>query len=236
MKKFRNAGIVILMIVALQACNMGSYKAAKIENRADSASYMLGLSVGHSIKSQDIPDIDPALIAKGIDAVLKNDSSVSEKEISEFLNNYFKEIYDKKSEKTKEAGISFLEENKKKEGVVITASGLQYKILVEGTGKTPVATDKVKCHYKGTLIDGKVFDSSYDRGAPAEFSIQGMIPGFTEGLQLMKEGGKYELVLPSELAYGAQGAGQQIGPHSILIFEVELLEVMPPSENEKGSN
>jgi FKBP-type peptidyl-prolyl cis-trans isomerase FklB len=236
MKNFKNAGIILLIIVALQACNMGSYKAAKIETKADSASYMLGLSVGHSIKAQDIPDINPSLIAKGIDEVLHNDSSVSEKAISEFLNNYFKEIYEKKSVKSKEEGVAFLEANKKKDGVQVTASGLQYKVITEGTGKTPIGHDKVKCHYKGTLINGDKFDSSYDRGQPAEFSLQGMIPGFTEGLQLMKEGGKYELVIPSELAYGPQGASQKIGPYSVLIFEVELLEVIPQTGDEKGTN
>jgi len=227
MKNLKNTGLIFLIIVALQACNMGSYKTAKIETRADSASYMLGLSVGHSIKAQDIPNIDPALIAKGIDEVMNNDSSVSESAISEFLNSYFKEIYEQKSVKSKEEGLTFLENNKKKDGVQVTASGLQYKVLVEGTGRVPSGNDKVKCHYKGTLINGDKFDSSYDRGQPAEFSLQGMIPGFTEGLQLMKEGGKYELVIPSELAYGPQGASQKIGPNSVLIFEVELLEVIP---------
>ena len=225
-----------MIMFALQACNTGSYKAAKIETRADSASYMLGLSVGHSIKSQEIPDINPALIAKGIDAVLKNDSSISEKEISAFLNTYFRQLYDKKSQKNLEEGKAFLEANKKKEGVIETPSGLQYKVLVAGTGKTPTATDKVKCQYKGTLINGEEFDSSYKRGEPAEFSVGGMIPGFTEGLQLMKEGGKYELFIPSELAYGAQGASQKIGPNSVLIFEVELLEVLPGDKNEKSAN
>ena len=221
---------------ALQACNTGSYKAAKLENRADSASYMLGLSVGHSIKSQDIPDINPALIAKGIDAVMHNDSTISEKEINLFLNNYFRQLMEKKGQKSLEEGKAFLEANKSKEGVKVTPSGLQYKVLVEGTGKTPTKENKVKCHYKGTLINGDEFDSSYKRGQPAEFSLGGMIPGFTEGLQLMKEGGKYQLFIPSELAYGAQGASQKIGPNSVLIFEVELLEVLPGETNEKGAH
>jgi FKBP-type peptidyl-prolyl cis-trans isomerase len=236
MKNFKNAGIILLIMFALQACNTGSYKAAKIETKADSASYMLGLSVGHSIKSQEIPDINPALIAKGIDAVMRNDSTISEKEINSFLNTYFRQLMDKKSQKSLEEGKTFLEANKKKDGVIVTASGLQYKVLVEGTGKTPTSADKVKCQYKGTLINGEEFDSSYKRGQPAEFSVGGMIPGFTEGLQLMKEGGKYQLVIPSELAYGAQGASQKIGPNSVLIFEVELLEVLPGDTNEKGAN
>jgi len=236
MKNFKNAGIILLIMFALQACNTGSYKAAKLENRADSASYMLGLSVGHSIKSQDIPDINPALIAKGIDAVMHNDSTISEKEINLFLNNYFRQLMEKKGQKSLEEGKAFLEANKSKEGVKVTPSGLQYKVLVEGTGKTPTKENKVKCHYKGTLINGDEFDSSYKRGQPAEFSLGGMIPGFTEGLQLMKEGGKYQLFIPSELAYGAQGASQKIGPNSVLIFEVELLEVLPGETNEKGAH
>jgi FKBP-type peptidyl-prolyl cis-trans isomerase FklB len=236
MKNLKNAGIILLIMFAIQACNTGSFKAAKIETRADSASYMLGLSVGHSIKSQEIPDINPALIAKGIDAVMNNDSSISEKDINSFLNVYFRQLAEKKSAKATEEGKAFLEANKKKDGVIITPSGLQYKVLVEGTGKTPAAGNKVKCHYKGTLINGEEFDSSYKRGEPAEFSIGGMIPGFTEGLQLMKEGGKYELYIPSELAYGAQGASQKIGPNTVLIFEVELLEVLPGDPNEKSAN
>jgi FKBP-type peptidyl-prolyl cis-trans isomerase FklB len=234
MKNFKNAGIILLIMFALQACNTGSYKAAKIETKADSASYMLGLSVGHSIKSQEIPDINPALIAKGIDAVMHNDSTISEKEINMFLNNYFRQLMEQKGQKSLEEGKTFLETNKGKEGVKVTPSGLQYKVLVEGTGKTPTKENKVKCHYKGTLINGDEFDSSYKRGQPAEFSLGGMIPGFTEGLQLMKEGGKYQLFIPSELAYGAQGASQKIGPNSVLIFEVELLEVLPADTNEKG--
>lgn len=122
-------------------------------------------------------------------------------------------------------GEKFLEDNAKKEGVTVTASGLQYKVLTEGTGKSPSATDTVLVHYEGTLIDGKVFDSSYKRGEPIEFPLNGVIAGWTEGVQLMKEGAKHRLYLPSKLAYGQRGAGRDIGPNEALIFDVELLKV-----------
>jgi FKBP-type peptidyl-prolyl cis-trans isomerase len=122
-------------------------------------------------------------------------------------------------------GATFLAENKKKDGVKVTESGLQYKVLEEGTGKTPKATDTVKVHYRGTTINGREFDSSYRRGEPIEFPLNGVIKGWTEGLQLMKEGSKYELYIPSNLAYGSRGAGGAIGPNETLIFQVELIEV-----------
>ena len=122
-------------------------------------------------------------------------------------------------------GEKFLEDNAKKEGVTVTASGLQYKVITEGTGKSPSATDTVLVHYEGTLIDGKVFDSSYKRGEPIEFPLNRVIAGWTEGVQLMKEGAKYRLYLPSKLAYGRSGAGRDIGPNEALIFDVELLKV-----------
>ncbi len=122
-------------------------------------------------------------------------------------------------------GEKFLEENAKKEGVTVTASGLQFKVITEGTGKSPSATDTVLVHYEGTLIDGKVFDSSYKRGEPIEFPLNRVIAGWTEGVQLMKEGAKHRLYLPSKLAYGPRGAGRDIGPNEALIFDVELLKV-----------
>jgi len=131
----------------------------------------------------------------------------------------------KSAEENKAAGLAFLEENAKKPGVVTTASGLQYLVISEGTGKQPKATDNVKVHYKGTTIDGKEFDSSYQRGQPITFPLNRVIAGWTEGLQLMKEGAKYRLFIPSELAYGSRGAGGVIGPEETLIFDVELLKV-----------
>jgi len=157
---------------------------------------------------------------------------LTDKEMGEMLNLYRKEaqaaqqkVKAEQGEKNMQEGPKFLEENKTKEGVVVLPSGLQYKVLTEGTGKSPKATDKVKVHYKGTLINGKEFDSSYKRGTPAEFPVNGVIKGWTEALQLMKEGSKWMLYLPSDLAYGPRGAGGDIGPNATLIFEVELLEV-----------
>ena len=136
-----------------------------------------------------------------------------------------KKVQAEQGEKNMSEGPKFLEENKSKEGVVVLPSGLQYKVITEGSGKTPKATDKVKVHYKGTLLNGKEFDSSYKRNQPAEFPVNGVIKGWTEALQLMKEGSKWMLYIPSDLAYGARGAGGDIGPNATLIFEVELLEV-----------
>ena len=144
-----------------------------------------------------------------------------------------KELYDKQrqeaGEKNKVDGEAFLKENAKKEGVVSTASGLQYKVLIQGTGPIPKATDMVKVHYRGTLIDGTEFDSSFKRGQPAVFALNRVIPAWTEGVQLMKAGAKYMFFAPANLAYGERGAGQNIGPNSTLIFEVELLGIEPPA-------
>ena len=166
---------------------------------------MIGISVGHSLKAQDIPGISPELILKGITEVLDNDSALSMQEANMYLQQYFGQLAQKKADENIEKGRKFLEENKTMAGVVETPSGLQYKVIEEGTGKMPKETDKVKCHYRGRLLDGTEFDNSYDRGQPAEFGLQGVIRGWTEGLQLMKEGGKYELYIPGELAYGPRG-------------------------------
>ena len=142
------------------------------------------------------------------------------------MNKYFEELESKMGAVAIEQGQAFLEENKKGTGVVVLPSGLQYEIIKEGTGKKPKATDQVRCHYEGTLIDGTLFDSSIQRGEPAVFGVNQVIPGWVEALQLMPEGSKWKLYIPSELAYGARGAGEMIPPHSTLIFEVELLEVL----------
>ncbi len=223
---------VIVTLIIIQACNSSSFKSEKADDKADSASYMIGISVGYSLKMQDVPDVNAKLIAKGIMEVLGSDSAVSMQEANMFLNAYFTELREQKATQNLETGRQFLAENKNNPGVIETASGLQYKVIQEGTGKSPVETDRVKCHYRGKLISGEEFDSSYERGTPAEFSIKGVIRGWTEGLQIMKEGGKYELYIPSDLAYGQRGGGQKIGPNETLIFEIELLEVITPEGNE----
>jgi len=208
---------------------------------ADSFSYMIGISIGYSLKSQKIAAINTGLVVKGMDDVLQKDSVASVQAANMFINDYLTKLRDQSSNENIEIGKNFLAQNKTLPGVTETPSGLQIKVIQEGTGKSPVATDVVRCHYRGKLINGDVFDSSYERGQPAEFELQGVISGWTEGLQLMKEGGKYELYIPSELAYGDQGAGQVIGPNETLIFEIELLniieaeEVIPIEEDEQGS-
>jgi FKBP-type peptidyl-prolyl cis-trans isomerase len=170
------------------------------------------------------------MIAKGIEEVLNNDSTVTAQEAQAYLTAYFTKLRNLEADKNKEEGLAWLEENKNKPGVIETESGLQYKVLEEGTGISPAITDRVKCHYEGRLIDGTVFDSSHERGQPAEFGLKGVIRGWTEGLQLMKEGGKYELYIPSDLGYGPRGGGQVIGPNATLIFVIELLEVLPSEQ------
>ena len=230
MKNLRNAVLMLLAAIALQTCNKASFKSEKMKTRTDSASYMLGVYYGNTLKRSKMEDINAHFFAKGVEDVIKNDSMpVSPHEINTFLNNYFAERQMDMEKKNKEEGEAFLKENKTKPGVIETASGLQYKVIQEGTGKSPQMGDTVICQYTGKLIDGKTFGSSYEGGQPAKFllSSTGLIHGWQEGLQLMKEGGKYELYVPSQLAYGVQGRGQDIEPNSVLIFDIELLEVTP---------
>jgi FKBP-type peptidyl-prolyl cis-trans isomerase FklB len=178
-------------------------------------------------------DIDPDVLAKGLkDAFTGGKTLMTEQEVTETLNGLRMEMMAKQQERMKEAGEknkkegeAFLAENKKKEGVVTLPSGLQFKVITVGTGKMPKLTDTVTVNYKGTLIDGTEFDSSYKRGQPATFPVNGVIPGWTEALQLMKEGSKWQVFIPSNLAYGERGAGNQITPNAVLIFDVELISV-----------
>lgn len=231
MKKLGTSGLLILAIFAFSTCNStSSFKASKPKNDTDSASYMIGISIGYNLKDQKVPDVNVDLIAKGIAEVLNNDSTVTVQEAQTFLQAYFTEVREKEAIINKDEGLAWLDNNKDKPGVTVTESGLQYKVIQEGTGNSPTVTDKVKCHYEGRLLDGTVFDSSYERGQPAEFMLRGVIRGWTEGLQLMKEGGKYELYVPSDLAYGPRGGGKLIGPNATLIFTIELLEILPEDQ------
>ncbi len=199
----------------------------------DKASYALGLGIGHQLKGMGGSKLNIYDFAQAIkDVIQGKEPQMSMKEAQIVANTFIQEAEKENQKLKEEAGAKFkaygeqyLAENAKKDGVKVTKSGLQYEVLNEGTGKSPKATDNVKCHYEGRLIDGTVFDSSYRRGTPATFPLNGVIAGWTEGLQLMKEGAKYRFHIPYNLAYGANGAGESIPPYSALVFDVELLGV-----------
>lgn len=190
-------------------------------------SYALGLGIGQQLKSMGIEDFSVEDFTRSICDVLSDaEPAISHREAQALLNEYFDKQARKQAEGTIASGAAFLKENAQKPGVVTTKSGLQYQVLTEGTGRCPKATDKVRCHYEGWLIDGTVFDSSYKRGEPADFPLDGVIPGWTEGVQLMKEGAKYRFFIPYLLGYGERGAGSSIPPYSTLVFDVELIKVL----------
>ena len=193
----------------------------------DKFSYAIGLGIGQNLLSMGAQGINVEDFAQAIADVLnRNELAMSHNEAREIVNKYFAELEEKMNAENIEKGKAFLAENAKKEGIITLPSGLQYEVITEGNGKKPSATDKVKCHYEGTLIDGTLFDSSIKRGQPAVFGVNQVIRGWVEALQLMSEGSKWRLFIPSELGYGAQQAGEMIPPHSTLIFEVELIEVL----------
>lgn len=197
----------------------------------DKLSYALGLNIGHQLNEMGLSDTLIANdFATAIDDVLKgNAPKIAINEANSLLQDFFAQLEQQRNTATmaaKSEGERFLAENAKRPGVTVTPSGLQYEVLTEGTGRSPKATDTVRCHYHGTLIDGTVFDSSYQRNQPADFGLNQVIAGWTEGVQLMKEGAKYRLYLPYNLAYGEHGAGNSIPPYAALIFDVELLKVL----------
>jgi len=193
----------------------------------DKISYALGLSIGNNFKASGVNDIDIEAFSKAIMDVLKDQKpSMSYDEAKQIINDFFTELQGQRLEINKKAGEEFLKINKEKEGVNTLPSGLQYTILKKGEGKIPVATDTVKVHYEGTLIDGTIFDSSIQRGQPASFGVTQVIQGWVEALQLMPVGSKWKLYIPSNLAYGEAGAGNSIEPNSTLIFDVELLDIV----------
>lgn len=193
----------------------------------DKFSYAIGLGIGQNLLAMGAKNINVGDFAKAIRDVLEgNATDITHTEAREIVNAYFQELEAKRNAENIELGKNFLETNKQKAGIVTLPSGLQYEVINEGNGKQPKATDRVRCHYEGTLIDGTVFDSSVKRGEPAVFGVNQVIAGWVEALQLMKEGAKWRLFIPSDLAYGARGAGELIAPHSTLVFEVELLEVL----------
>jgi FKBP-type peptidyl-prolyl cis-trans isomerase FklB len=223
--------LVAFGLVWFSACAYAQETPA-LKTQKDKVSYSIGLDIGTSFKKQSI-DVDPNLIALGIkDGLSGGKALLTEEEARAVLIAFQQEMRAKAqeqaaqlAEKNKREGEAFLAENKKKEGVITLPSGLQYKVIKEGTGKKPQASDTVTTHYRGTLIDGTEFDSSYTRDEPATFPVTGVIAGWTEALQLMKVGSKWQVFIPSELAYGARGGGRLIGPHATLIFEIELISI-----------
>ena len=218
-------GISLLLVIG---CNdKGSLqKEVLLSNDIDSMSYSLGLNVAENVKSQGLTEINADAIAIAISDVMAGQNTMmTTVEAEKYLNDYFKNLAVAKLEANKQAGMDYLEQNKTQEGVITLPSGLQYKIITEGSGPKPDVNDKVTTHYHGTTIDGVVFDSSVDRGEPASFAVNGVIEGWTEALQLMNVGSKWKLFIPSGMAYGTRGAGPLIGPNATLIFEVELLAI-----------
>lgn len=223
------AALSVLLLASQAGC---ADKKPALKSQKDKVSYSIGLDIGNSMKKQSV-DVDPDILARGVkDALSGKQPLLSEKEMQETMTAFQQDLIAKRTanmktqaEKNKKEGEAFLAANKTKEGVKTLPSGLQYKIIKEGTGPTPKATDTVTVNYRGTLIDGTEFDSSYKRNEPATFPVNGVIPGWTEALQLMKVGSKWQLFIPSNLAYGERGAGQVIGPNAVLIFEVELLGI-----------
>ena len=192
----------------------------------DKVAYALGTSIGLQLQQMGANELDITDFSQGVKDALAGSPLMERAEIEAVINEFFTRKSQEQAAKAKEEGARFLAENAKKEGVVTLPSGLQYQVLREGNGKKPKATDQVRCHYEGTLINGTVFDSSYKRGEPAVFGLNQVISGWTEGVQLMQEGAKYRFFIPYNLAYGERGAGQQIPPFAALIFDVELIEVI----------
>lgn len=225
-------GWIAVLSVVLAAGPAFAANQTTLKTQKDKVSYIIGLNIGSSMKRQSV-EVDPDLLLKGLkDGLEGKKPLLSAEEMREVMTAFNKEMRKKHDEelkkvgeKNKEEGEKFLAENKKKEGIVTLPDGLQYKIITKGKGKSPTINDTVTVNYRGTLINGKVFDSSYKRGKPATFPVKGVIKGWTEALQLMKPGAKWELFIPPDLAYGARGAGTAIAPNSTLIFEVELLSV-----------
>lgn len=190
-------------------------------------SYALGLGIGQQLKSMNIEGFSIEEFSRSITDVMEGrPTEMTAREAQTMLNDYFTRQQEAQAGKAKEAGKAFLAENAKKAGVTTTKSGLQYEVLQEGTGRSPKATDTVRCHYEGRLLDGTVFDSSYQRGEPADFGLNQVIAGWTEGVQLMKEGAKFRFTIPYMLAYGEGGAGASIPPYATLVFDVELIKVL----------
>ncbi len=226
---------LIILVVLSTSCGKLFHKKAKVQTltQQQKLSYAIGSMVGNDLKNNGVDTIDPVYFSKALDVVFKGDSAIlSETEIREALQIFSDQLRAKQEAKraaetvllTAE-GKTFLEQNKTKEGVVTTPSGLQYKILKPGTGAYPAGADNVTVHYEGKLLNGNIFDSSFERGQPIDFGLNQVIPGWTEGMQHINEGGEIELYIPYNLGYGEQGAGGAIPPYATLIFKVQLIKI-----------
>jgi FKBP-type peptidyl-prolyl cis-trans isomerase FklB len=231
--------VIVVLGILFLVSQVGAQEKLVLKNQKEKVSYMIGIDIGGNLKKQSI-DIDPNILLKGVqDGLAGSKSLLSDQEIQETMIALKKDIMAKREEiakKNKADGEAFLAENKKKEGVKTLPSGLQYKVIKEGTDKKPKANDTVTANYRGTLIDGTEFDSSYKHGQPVAFRVSGVIPGWTEALQLMGEGAKWQIFVPSNLAYGERGAGIVIGPNATLIFEVELISIKEKAQEKKPEN
>ncbi len=201
-------------------------KDLQLKTANDSLSYALGLSVAENLKRQEIEDLNPEAVGSAFRDYYKNEKKMTQDAANQLIQRFFEKKEAAKHQDAVKESEKFLAENAQKKGVKVLKSGLQYKILKEGTGASPKLTDKVRVHYEGKLINGKKFDSSYDRGQPAEFGVTNVIKGWTEILQLMKEGGVREVYIPYDLAYGSRQMGRDIPPFSTLIFKIELLKIL----------
>jgi FKBP-type peptidyl-prolyl cis-trans isomerase len=224
--------VIFLLIIGMSCGQTGSVKNVDLKTKADSAGYAIGILVGTNNKQQieNAPGGDQinleAMASAFRAAAMGEEAEMTVEQADSVIRVFFEGEGEKQGQKNLEEGNTFLENNKTREGVQTTPSGLQYEVIQEGSGPKPAAEDQVRVHYEGTLTDGTVFDSSLERGQPAVFGVNQVIPGWTEALQLMSVGSKWKIYIPSDLAYGPRGAGAEIGPNSVLIFEVELLEIV----------
>jgi len=239
MKLVLKSGLLILALFVVGTANAQKRRKGKknkteevkkmelnMNDTMTKVSYSLGMNIVANLKQQGLDSLDEAAFAEGIKAALAGDSTlVTEEESNQILQAYFAGLQEDKSKMASKEGEVFLAANAKKEGITVTESGLQYEVLTAGEGAKPLATDQVTVHYTGTTIDGKVFDSSVQRGQPATFGLNQVIAGWTEGVQLMSVGAKYRFFIPYNLAYGERGAGADIPPYAALIFEVELIKI-----------
>jgi len=235
MYKYGIIAAACLIFAGLASCSDANIQNVKLENSQDSLSYAIGVNIGESFKSQNITEVDAALMAVVIDAIIKDDTANLKMDATAamtFIQSYMTKKQDAEDAAELEKGNKWLEENAKKSGVKTTASGLQYEILSSGSGASPVETDQVQVHYTGKFVDGEIFDSSIEGGQPVTFGLMQVIPGWTEGLKMMKEGDKWMLYIPSNLAWGENGFQGMIPPNAAVIFEVELLKVIKPGETE----